>query len=67
MTQFLSQAGRLKSRRLRGVDYSDPDAGTVALDFDSSFEKIPSAVEIVILKPEAGGAWRVASYSIHTK
>lgn len=65
MTQFLSKVGRLKSRRLRSVDYADPDAGTVALDFESSFEKLPAAVEVVILKPEAGGAWRVASYSIH--
>ncbi len=62
--QFLGKVGKLKARRLRSVDYADPEAGTVALNYDSSFEKVKSAEEIVILKPE-GGAWRVASYTIH--
>lgn len=64
MGQFLGKVGKLKARRLKGVDYSDPDAGTVAVSFESSFEKIKSVDEIVILKPE-GGAWRVTSYTIH--
>ncbi|MFL6336829.1 MAG: serine hydrolase [Pyrinomonadaceae bacterium] len=62
--QLLGKVGKLKERRLRNVDYSDPDAGTVSVNFDSSFEKAQSAEEIVILKPE-GGAWRVSSYTIH--
>jgi hypothetical protein len=66
MGQFLGKVGKVKARRLRSVDYADPDAGTVALNFESTFEKVKSAEEIIILKPE-GGAWRVASYSIHNR
>lgn len=62
---LLGKAGRLKSRKLRSVEYSDPTADTVAVDFESSFAKASHASETVILKLEADGKWRVASYSIH--
>jgi len=60
---FLSRVGKLKTRRFKGADYADPEAGTVAVDFDSSFAKAESASETVTLKREAG-AWRVTGYTI---
>lgn len=62
---LLNKVGRVKTRRLKGVEYSDPAAGTVAVDFESSFTKVSNAGETVILEMEADGEWRVASYSIH--
>lgn len=60
---FISKVGKLKTRRFKGADYADPEAGTVTVDFDSSFAKAEAASETVTLKPEAGG-WRVAGYTI---
>jgi D-alanyl-D-alanine carboxypeptidase len=60
---FRSQVGKLKTRRFRGADYADPEAGTVAVDFASSFAKGDATSETVTLKREAGG-WRVAGYTI---
>lgn len=62
---LLKKAGRVKARRLKSVEYSDPVAETVAVDFESSFTKTSPASETVILKLEKDGNWRVASYSIH--
>jgi Protein of unknown function (DUF4019) len=62
---LLKKAGRVKARRLKSVQYSDPVAETVAVDFESSFTKTSPASETVILKLEKDGNWRVASYSIH--
>ena len=62
---LLNKVGRAKTRRLKGVAYLDPAAGTVAVDFESSFTKVSPAFETVILEPGADGVWRVVSYSIH--
>jgi D-alanyl-D-alanine carboxypeptidase len=62
---LLRKAGKVKSRRLKSVEYSEPTADAVAVDFESSFAKTPNASETVILKLEADGKWHVASYSIH--
>jgi D-alanyl-D-alanine carboxypeptidase len=62
---FLGTVGKIKSRSFKSVDYSDPETETVAVDFESVFAKVPTAVETVILKLEKDGRWRVASYSIH--
>jgi Beta-lactamase class C and other penicillin binding proteins len=61
---FIGKVGKLKTRKFKGADYSDPLAQTVAVDFESTFTKIPNAVEIVTLKLEADGNWRVTGYSI---
>jgi D-alanyl-D-alanine carboxypeptidase len=58
------KTGKIKARKLKGLQYSDPEAQTIAAEFESSFTKIATASEIVILKLEADGKWRVASYSI---
>jgi len=60
---FRSQVGKIKTRRFKGADYADPGAGTVAVDFASSFAKGDATSETVTLKREAGG-WRVAGYTI---
>jgi D-alanyl-D-alanine carboxypeptidase len=59
---LLKKAGAFKSRKLKSVIYSDSE--TVAVDFESSFAKVPQASETVILKLEKDGVWRVASYTI---
>ena len=61
---LLGKVGKLKTRKFKSADYSDPLGQTVAVDFESSFTKIPDAVEIVTLKLEADGNWRVTGYSI---
>jgi D-alanyl-D-alanine carboxypeptidase len=58
------KTGKLRARKLKGLNYSDPEAQTVTAEFESSFTKFAPATEIVILKLEADGKWRVASYSI---
>lgn len=60
---FLSRVGKIKTRRFKAADYADAEAGTVAVDFDSSFAKAEAASETVTLKREAG-AWRVTGYTI---
>ena len=62
---LLRQVGKLKTRRFQSVNYADPEAATVAVDFASSFTKVAAAAETVILKLEQDGHWHVASYSIH--
>jgi Protein of unknown function (DUF4019) len=59
----LQQVGALKARRLKSIGYSDPEAETVAVEFDSSFAKAPQITEIVSLKLEKDGRWRIAGYS----
>ena len=60
---FMRKVGKIKARKLKGVEYSDPEAEAVAVDFESSFTKLATAFETVMLKLE-DGKWRVASYSI---
>jgi D-alanyl-D-alanine carboxypeptidase len=59
---FLKKVGNFKSRKLKSVIATE--AETVTIDYESSFGKLPAAVETLILKREAEDQWRVASYSI---
>ncbi len=59
---FLKKVGNFKSRRFKNVIAFE--AETVTIDFVSSFAKLSSALETLILKREKDGKWRVASYSI---
>lgn len=62
---FLSKVGKIKTRKLKGIDYADPEAEKVAVDFESSFTRLPAGFETVILELGKEGKWRVSSYSIH--
>lgn len=62
LAPLAKEAGRLKSRKFKSVMYSEEK--TVAVDFESSFSKIPEAIETVILTLEKDGQWRVTTYSI---
>jgi hypothetical protein len=62
---LLAKAGKIKSRKFKNIDYSDPVEDAVAVDFESSYIKSSAVSETVILKPEKDGRWHVASYSIH--
>jgi D-alanyl-D-alanine carboxypeptidase len=62
---FLGKVGKIKSRKFKSIDYTDPVADIVALDFDSSFTKFPALTETVTLTLDKDGKWRVAGYSIH--
>ena len=64
MRSLLGHFGKVKARRLKDVHFADPESVGIGLRFETSFEKMKSAEETVILKPEGGGAWRVAGYSI---
>jgi D-alanyl-D-alanine carboxypeptidase len=59
------KVGKMKTRRFKSIDYSDPEAEMVAVDFESSFTKIQTASETIILKLEADGKWHLSSYSIN--
>jgi D-alanyl-D-alanine carboxypeptidase len=61
---FLGKAGKIKSRKFKGVDYSDPEKETVAVDFESSSTKLPTVFEIVTLELGKDGKWHVAGYSL---
>ena len=61
---FLDRTGKLKSRKLRSVVYSDPDAEIVAVDFESSFGKVATGSETILLQLE-NGEWKIASYTVH--
>ncbi len=59
---FLKKVGKFKSRKLKSIFSTDSE--TIAIDFESSFAKLLSANETIILKREKDGNRRVASYSI---
>jgi hypothetical protein len=59
------KVGKIKARKFKSMDYSDPVTNAVAVEFESSFTKVPAAAETIILKLEADGKWHVASYSIN--
>jgi hypothetical protein len=61
---LLRQAGTLKARKFKNIAYADPQAETVAVEFDSSFAKAPAVTEIVSLKLEKDGKWHIAGYSL---
>jgi len=63
--------GKLVSRKLAKSDLlMNPSGGPpgeyVAIRYQSSFEKLESAVELVIPKLEKDGKWRVSNYLIRT-
>lgn len=62
---LLAQVGKMKSRKFKSIDYADPVADTVAVDFDSSSNKSPALKETVTLTREKDGQWHVTGYSIH--
>ena len=64
---LLRQVGKIKTRKLRSVEYLDPEAGSVVVDFQSSFAKVATALEIVTLKLEGDKKWHVVGYSIKTR
>jgi hypothetical protein len=47
---FAGKVGKIKKRKFKSVDYSDPETETPIVEFESSFTKISSASEIIILK-----------------
>jgi D-alanyl-D-alanine carboxypeptidase len=63
MHQFLDRAGELKTRKFSSLTYSDPVAEIVAIRYESSFTKVPTAAETLILEKQSG-EWRISSYSI---
>ncbi|HKR01133.1 MAG TPA: serine hydrolase [Pyrinomonadaceae bacterium] len=62
---FIGKVGKIKTRRFKSADYSDPETETVTVEFESSFTKFPAASEVVTLERGKDGRWRVAGYSIH--
>jgi hypothetical protein len=64
MHRFLAQTGEFKTRKFVSVSYSDPQAETVAIRYESSFSKLRTATETLLLEKQSG-EWRISSYSIH--
>lgn len=61
---FLGKAGKIKTRRFKSVEYSDPEKETVSVDFESSSTKLSTITEIVTLELGKDGKWRVSGYSL---
>lgn len=62
--RMLGHFGKVKARRFKDAHLVDPESWEILLRFDTSFEKMKGAEETVVLKPEGGGQWRVAAYTI---
>jgi D-alanyl-D-alanine carboxypeptidase len=62
LQNFVKKIGKFKLRKIKSIVSTDSE--TIAIDFESSFAKLPSATETIILKREKDGKRRVASYSI---
>lgn len=62
---FVGKVGKVKTRKFKGMDYSDPETQAVAVDFESSFTKLSTVFEMVTLELAKDGKWRVSGYSIH--
>jgi hypothetical protein len=63
------QLGTVRSRVLRSKKYSTsipggPDGQYVVIQFDTRFEKKPSAIETITPAKEKNGAWKVSGYYI---
>jgi len=63
MKAFLNKAGKFNSRKLTAIVYSNPESKSIAIDFESSFSKLPTASETLTLELE-NGVWKVESYSL---
>jgi D-alanyl-D-alanine carboxypeptidase len=61
---LLSQAGKIKRRTFRSVNYSDLQGETVLVEFESSFTNAAASKEIVTMIQEER-QWRITGYSIH--
>jgi D-alanyl-D-alanine carboxypeptidase len=59
---LIEKVGKIKTRKFRNIDYSEPEAEIVVVDTESSFTKLATTSEIVILKLEADKKWHIASY-----
>lgn len=55
--------GEFKSRKLKG--YSPFSWETIAFDYESSFSEQSKVVEMVYLKFDEDGKWRISSYTIN--
>jgi len=64
------QLGKVVSRKVKSRRYTEqmpdlPDGKYVVLEYDSAFEKKPSAVETVTAMVDADETWRVSGYFAH--
>ena len=62
---LLGQVGKMKSRKFKSIDYTDPVAEKVGVEFQSPSNKNSALTETVTLTLEKDGQWRVSGYSIH--
>lgn len=61
--------GKVISRKLRGAQYmtelpNAPAGEYVVIQYDTSFEKKPGAIETITPAKQGDGSWRVAGYYI---
>ena len=64
-----SQTGKLVSRKFRTAEFTDslrdaPPGDYVILKYDTVFENLKTATEIVVPTKEKDGSWRVSGYFV---
>ena len=64
-----SRVGKVLTRKLKASKYTAklqgaPEGKYVVVRFESSFEKLPSAIETVIPMLDKDGKWRVSGYHV---
>jgi len=65
MGEIREPLGKLRSRTRTLADYSKaPDGEHVLIQYDSRFERQPSAVETITSLRDQNGTWRVTGYFI---
>jgi D-alanyl-D-alanine carboxypeptidase len=64
MKQFLANAGKLNSRKLKNIIVPNPESQTIVIDFESSFSKGSNTSETLTWEME-GGVWKLTGYSLH--
>lgn len=65
LNPLVSQAGSIKKRAFRSVNYSDSQGESVVIEFDSSFAHVKIGKETVTMVQEEG-QWKITGYSIHS-
>jgi hypothetical protein len=70
MTQTRAPLGKEVSRTVKDKGYAKdpqnaPPGEYVQIHFDASFENSKSATELVIVKKQPDGVWRVGQYSVN--
>lgn len=70
MEQTRAPLGKEVSRTLKDKGYAKdpqnaPPGEYVQIHFDSSFERAKSATELVIVKKQPDGVWKVGEYSVN--